>query len=110
MTQRMAQRIATEPATSQSPFSPVFPPFDVLPLRARLDLAHPTGFTPCTGENCGGAEHKNTDWIRIQVWGPLAKFAATLKAGTPVIVEGKIKPEAYTADGVEHKTFSIKAD
>jgi hypothetical protein len=24
-------------------FSPVFPPFDVLPLRARLGLAHPTG-------------------------------------------------------------------
>ena len=43
MTQRMAQRIATEPATSQPPFSPVFPPFDVLSLRARLDLAHPTG-------------------------------------------------------------------
>jgi single-strand DNA-binding protein len=57
-----------------------------------------------------GAEHKNTDWFQIQVWGPLAKLAATLKAGTPVIVEGKIKPETYTADGVEHKTFSIKAD
>jgi hypothetical protein len=27
-----------------------------------------------------------------------------------VIVEGKIKPETYTVDGVEHKTFSIKAD
>jgi hypothetical protein len=40
----------------------------------------------------------------------LAKFAATFKAGTPVIVEAKIKPETYTADGVEHKTFSIKAD
>jgi len=66
--------------------------------------------TPCTGENCAGAEHKNTDWFQIQVWGSLAKFAATLKAGTPVIVEGKIKPETYTADGVEHKTFSIKAD
>jgi single-stranded DNA-binding protein len=38
------------------------------------------------------------------------KFAATLKAGTPVIVEGRIKPETYTADGVEHKTFSIKPD
>jgi len=48
--------------------------------------------------------------LPIQGWGPLAKFAATLKAGTPVIVEGKIKPETYTADGVEHKTFSIKAD
>ena len=76
------------------------------------DLIWPTrrALTPCTGENCGGAEHKNTDWFQIQVWGPLAKFAATLKAGTPVIVEGKIKPETYTADGVEHKTFSIKAD
>jgi single-stranded DNA-binding protein len=38
------------------------------------------------------------------------RIAATLKAGTPIIVEGKIKPETYTADGVEHKTFSIKAD
>ena len=27
-----------------------------------------------------------------------------------MIVEGKIKPETYTADGVEHKTFSFKAD
>jgi single stranded DNA-binding protein len=61
-------------------------------------------------EDKDGAEHKNTDWFQIQVWAPLAKFAATLKAGTPVIVEGKIKPETYTADGVEHKTFSIKAD
>ena len=40
----------------------------------------------------------------------MAKFCATPKAGTAVIVEGKIKPEPYTADGVEHKTFSIKAD
>ena len=40
----------------------------------------------------------------------MAKFAATFKAGTPVIVEGKIKPETYTADSVEHKAFSIKAD
>jgi single-strand DNA-binding protein len=57
-----------------------------------------------------GNEHKNTDWFQIQVWGPLVKIAAHLKAGTPVIVEGKIKPETYTVDGVEHKTFSIKAD
>ena len=49
-------------------------------------------------------------WFQIQIWGPLAKFATTLKAGTPVIVEAKIKPETYTADGVEHNTFSIKAD
>ena len=40
----------------------------------------------------------------------MVKFAATLKAGTPVILGGKIKPETYTANGVEHEAFSIKAD
>ena len=31
-------------------------------------------------EDKDGAEHKNTDWFQIQVWGPLAKFAVTLRA------------------------------
>ena len=44
-------------------------------------------------EDEDGAEHKNTDWFQIQVWGPLAKFGATLKAGTQMIVLGKIKSE-----------------
>ena len=61
-------------------------------------------------EDKHGKEHKTTDWFDIEVWGALTKFASTLKAGTPVIIEGKLKPETYTADGVEHKTFSIKAD
>jgi hypothetical protein len=30
-------------------FLPVFPPFDVLPLRARLGLAHPTGLNTLRG-------------------------------------------------------------
>ena len=55
MTQRMAQRIATEPETPQPPFSPVFPPIDVLSLRARLDLAHPTGLN---------AMHRRKRWRR----------------------------------------------
>ena len=40
----------------------------------------------------------------------MAKFGATLKAGALVIVEGKIEPGTYTADSVEQKNFSIKAD
>jgi single-strand DNA-binding protein len=57
-----------------------------------------------------GQEQSNTEWFDVQVWGPQTKFAATLKKGTPVIIEGKIKPETYTVDGVQHKTFSIKAE
>ena len=40
----------------------------------------------------------------------MAKFAAIFKTGMPAIVEGKIKPETFTADGVERETFSFKAD
>jgi single-strand DNA-binding protein len=57
-----------------------------------------------------GAEHKRTDWFNIQVWGPMTKFASTLKKGTPVTVEGKIRTEMYTVEGVEHKGVSIKAN
>jgi hypothetical protein len=50
-------------------------------------------------EDKNGTEHKNIDWFQIQVCGSLVKFAATLKARTPVIVECKIKPETYTPGG-----------
>jgi single-strand DNA-binding protein len=58
-----------------------------------------------------GAVQTHTDWFDIEVWGPMTKFASTLKSGTPVIVEGKIKPRTYTGtDEVTHKTVSIKAN
>jgi hypothetical protein len=93
----------------------IFPGTSTIMTRARyfLLVQHPekSRIVYCKSSNRNdGTEHKNTDWFQIQIWGPVAKFAATLKAGTPVIVEVKIKPETYTADGVEHKTFSIKAD
>jgi single-strand DNA-binding protein len=58
----------------------------------------------------GGKEQSHTDWFDIEVWGPMTKFASTLKSGTPVIVEGKVKPRTYTQDDVTHKTVSIKAN
>jgi single-strand DNA-binding protein len=57
-----------------------------------------------------GKEQTNTDWFEIEVWGPMTKFAATLKSGTPVSIEGKVKPRTYTADEVTHKTVTIKAN
>ncbi len=57
-----------------------------------------------------GVVQTHTDWFDVEVWGPLTKFAATLKTGTPVIVEGKVKPRTYTQDEVTHKTVSIKAN
>jgi single-strand DNA-binding protein len=57
-----------------------------------------------------GKVQENTDWFDVEVWGPMTKFASTLKSGTPVIVEGKVKPRTYTQDEVTHKAVSIKAN
>lgn len=57
-----------------------------------------------------GKEQTNTDWFDIEVWGPMTKFAATLKSGTPVVIEGKVSPGSYTKDNIMHKTVSIRAN
>lgn len=56
-------------------------------------------------------EHKRTDWFFVEVWGPAASFAAGLKKGTPVSIEGKVRTGEYTGeDGVKRPTWAILAD
>jgi len=55
-------------------------------------------------------EHKRTDWFDVEVWGNGTQRAATLKKGTPVIVEGKVQTDSYMKDKVEHRTWVIKAN
>ncbi len=57
-----------------------------------------------------GEKHERVDWFDVEAWGPVEKFASTLKKGNPVIVEGELLPSTYTANEVKHKTFSIKAN
>ncbi|AXC16403.1 Single-stranded DNA-binding protein (plasmid) [Acidisarcina polymorpha] len=57
-----------------------------------------------------GSTHQRTDWFNIEVWGPMTKFAATLKKGDPVIVEGKLIPRRYKVDEVDHFALSIRAN
>jgi single-strand DNA-binding protein len=55
-------------------------------------------------------EHKRTNLVDVEVWGPRTKFAGSLKKGTPVQVEGKVKTGTYKKDGVDVKTWVIKAN
>lgn len=55
-------------------------------------------------------EHKRTDWFDVEVWGNQARTAATLRKGTPVIVEGKVKTDSYTKNNLEHRAWVIKAN
>ena len=56
-------------------------------------------------------KHERTDWFFVEAWGPAAAFAATLKKGTPVAVEGRVRTGEYTGeDGVKRYTWTVLAD
>ena len=57
-----------------------------------------------------GNKVERTDWFDIEVWGPLTKLATTLKKGTPVAIDAKIKPGSYTKDDVTHRVVSFQAN
>ena len=52
-----------------------------------------------------------TEWHRAIVWGEkLAEFAATLKKGTHVHVEGQIRSREFEKDGVKHRVWDCRVD
>ena len=56
-------------------------------------------------------KHERTDWFFITVWGSATRFAATLKKGTPVSIEGKVRTGEYTGDdGVKRPIWTVLAD
>ena len=56
-------------------------------------------------------KHERTDWFFVEVWGPAATFAAGLKKGTPVSIEGKVRTGEYTDEnGVKRYTWTVIAD
>jgi single-strand DNA-binding protein len=54
-------------------------------------------------KNSEGAWESRTEWHRCVSFGKLANFAATLKKGTHVQVEGELRGREYEKDGVKHK-------
>ena len=58
-----------------------------------------------------GEWQSNTEWHRVIVWGDqFAEYAAGLKKGAHVLVEGGLRSREYQKDGVKHRVFECKAD
>ena len=58
-------------------------------------------------KNSEGAWESRTEWHRCVSFGKLADFAATLKKGAHVQVEGELRGREYEEDGVKHKVFEL---
>ena len=55
-----------------------------------------------------GQQQEVTEWINVATFGRLAEIAGEyLKKGTKVYVEGKMKTEKYSKDGVDRYTTKI---
>jgi single-strand DNA-binding protein len=58
-----------------------------------------------------GEWQSRTEWHRAVVWGEkFADFAATLKKGSHVQIEGPLRSREYQQDGVTHRVFECKAE
>ena len=58
-----------------------------------------------------GEWQSNTEWHRVIVWNEkLAAFAATLKKGAHVQVEGPLHSREYEKDGVQHRAWECRAE
>jgi single-strand DNA-binding protein len=53
-------------------------------------------------KNSEGARESRTEWRRCVSFGKLADFAATLKKGAHVQVEGELRGREYEKDGEAH--------
>jgi single-strand DNA-binding protein len=58
-----------------------------------------------------GDWQSHTEWHRVIVWGEqFAEYAAGLKKGSHVLVEGGLRSREYEKDGVKHRMYECKAD
>lgn len=55
-----------------------------------------------------GQWESHTDWHRCVVFGGLSNFAATLRKGTHVQIEGEIRTREYTQKGTGKKSADVK--
>ena len=56
-------------------------------------------------------DKEGVEWVNVNAWGKLGEIVAqyALK-GTKVFVQGRMKTEKYTKDGVEKQITKIEAD
>ena len=61
-------------------------------------------------KNSEGVWESRTEWHRCVSFGKLADFAATLKKGAHVQVEGELRSREYEKDGMKHKVFECRLE
>jgi len=61
-------------------------------------------------KNANGDWGSRTEWHRCLAFGKLGEFAATLKKGAHVQVEGELRSREYEKDGVNHRVFECRIE
>jgi single-strand DNA-binding protein len=54
-----------------------------------------------------GERQSRSQWHRMEVWGKLGQYAAALKKGAHVCVEGELRSREYESNGAKVRTYDI---
>lgn len=58
-----------------------------------------------------GKDKEGVEWVNVNAWGKLGEIVAQYATkGTKVFVQGRMKTEKYTKDGIEKQITKIEAD
>lgn len=56
-----------------------------------------------------GVWHETTQWVKVECWGAVYKYASRLRKGQTVLVEGRFRPDTFTYEGKEREDHTLVA-
>jgi len=61
-------------------------------------------------KNADGGWESRTEWHRCLAFGKLGEFAASLREGAHVQVEGELRSRGSEEDGINHRVFECRVE
>jgi len=50
-----------------------------------------------------GVWHETTQWVKVECWGTVYKYASRLRKGQSVLIEGRLRVDSFTYEGKERQ-------
>ena len=56
-----------------------------------------------------GVWHETTQWVKVECWAAVYKYASRLRKGQSVMVEGRFRAETFTQENKERESHTLVA-
>ena len=56
-----------------------------------------------------GVWHETTQWVKVECWATVYKYASKLRKGQKVLIEGRFRADTFTQEGKERQSYTLVA-